>query len=222
MNQYLIYGIGFLAQALFSTRLIVQWIVSERAHKVLSPVLFWQLSLIASFLLCLYGWLRNDFAIILGQIVTYYIYIWNLKAKDSWRKLPKMVRVIFFYLPMMVIIYFLFHSNDIIQHLFQQNNIPMGLIIFGVVGQFAFTLRFIYQWFYSLKAGESLLPLNFWIISLLGSVLIIIYAVIRRDPILLIGQSSGVIVYSRNIMIGYQAYKEKIMSAQISESTSSF
>lgn len=49
MSQYFIIAIGLLAQLLFSARLLVQWIASERAHKVLSPTLFWQLSMAASF-----------------------------------------------------------------------------------------------------------------------------------------------------------------------------
>lgn len=69
--------IGFAAQALFSARMLVQWILSERAKRVLSPTIFWALSLLGSILLCLYGWLRADFAIILGQIFSYYIYIYG-------------------------------------------------------------------------------------------------------------------------------------------------
>ncbi len=51
MSNWIIYSIGFLAQILFSSRLLIQWIQSEKVKKVLTPVLFWQLSLIASFLL---------------------------------------------------------------------------------------------------------------------------------------------------------------------------
>ena len=86
--------IGFLAQGLFSARMLVQWILSERARRVLSPTLFWVLSVIASILLCLYGWLRSDFAIILGQIFSYYIYLWNLRIKGAMVRVPVWVRVV--------------------------------------------------------------------------------------------------------------------------------
>ena len=76
-----ILSIGFLAQAFFSARTLVQWILSEKAKKVLSPTIFWVLSLLGAYLLCIYGWLRNDFAIILGQFISYYIYLANLKLK---------------------------------------------------------------------------------------------------------------------------------------------
>ena len=77
----LIYTLGILAQGLFSARMIVQWIISEKEKKATSPSIYWVLSLIASLLFFIYGWLRHDFAIMLGQIISYYIYIWNLRAK---------------------------------------------------------------------------------------------------------------------------------------------
>ena len=89
--------------------------------------------------------------------------------------------------------------------LFRQDDIPMWLIIFGVVGQFTFTLRFVYQWWYSRRAGESLLPITFWLISLTGSAMIIAYAILRRDPVLILGQATGFIVYIRNIMIAMKS-----------------
>lgn len=205
MNQYLILGIGLFAQLLFSARLFVQWIASEKAHKVLSPVLFWQLSMVASFTLCIYGWLRNDFAIILGQLIAYYIYIWNLRAKGSWEKLPAIARTLFTAVPIMAVGYFLIHWHETVVRLFEQENLPAWLISFGVVAQFTFTLRFIYQWWYSRRVGKSVLPVMFWVISLTGSAMIIAYAVIRRDLVLILGQSTGIIVYARNIMIACQA-----------------
>lgn len=80
-NPVLVLGIGLLAQGFFSARVLVQWIQSERARHVLSPSLFWVFSLLGAYLLCLYGWLRDDFAIVLGQFISYYVYLWNLKVK---------------------------------------------------------------------------------------------------------------------------------------------
>ncbi|HAI18974.1 MAG TPA: lauroyl acyltransferase, partial [Xanthomarina gelatinilytica] len=71
MSNWIIYSIGFLAQILFSSRLIVQWLTSEKQKQVTTPTLFWSLSLMASFLLFVYGYLRNDFAIMFGQALTY-------------------------------------------------------------------------------------------------------------------------------------------------------
>lgn len=68
MNALAVLAIGAMAQVFFSARVLVQWILSERAHKVLSPSLFWVLSLAGAYLLCIYGWLRHDFAIVMGSL----------------------------------------------------------------------------------------------------------------------------------------------------------
>ena len=87
MPYPIILAIGFLAQIFFSARILIQWILSERAKKVTSPSIFWILSIAGSYLLCLYGWLKDDFAIILGQFISYYIYLWNLKIKNIWQNI---------------------------------------------------------------------------------------------------------------------------------------
>ena len=77
----------------------------------------------------------------------------------------------------------------------------MWLLSLGVVSQVLFTFRFVYQWIYSERKHESQLPMGFWAISLTGSLLILIYAIIRKDPVLFVGHFMGFIVYARNILI---------------------
>lgn len=197
----MIYIIGFLAQLLFSARLLLQWIMSERAKKVVSPSIFWKLSLIGAYLLFIYGWLRDDFAIILGQLISYYIYIWNLDKKESWRKVPFGIRYIILLTPVAAVFYMLKDIPAFVDQFFRNDDIPLGVLIFGSMGQIIFTLRFVYQWLYSRRKNESMLPLGFWLISLSGSLIIVAYALYRRDPVLILGQSTGLIVYCRNIYI---------------------
>ena len=201
MNQYLIYSVGFLAQILFSSRMILQWIISEKNKKVLTPVLFWEISLLASFLLFVYGYLRHDFSIMLGQSLTYYIYIRNIQLQNDWKKIPKLLRWFILIFPAFIVWYG--YNNNIIDidNLFKNEHIPQWLLFLGIFGQILFTLRFIYQWIYSEKCKSSVLPMGFWIISLGGSILIFIYAIIRKDPVLLAGHAMGLVIYSRNIII---------------------
>ena len=196
------YLIGLIAQILFSARMLLQWILSERQKKIVSPALYWIFSLIGAYLLCIYGWLRNDFSIILGQFISFYVYIWNLKEKGLWTKLPLILQMLLILTPVVAASIILKDWSSFIDSFFKDENIPLWLIIMGSLGQIIFTLRFVYQWYYSRKQGESLLPVNFWIISLIGSFTIVLYGLIRLDPILILGQSTGFIVYSRNIMIG--------------------
>lgn len=201
-HKSFVYIIGFTAQILFSARLLIQWIKSEKVHQILTPVLFWQLSLIASFLLFVYGWIRDDFAIILGQSMTYFIYIRNMQLQGSWKKAPLILRIILILVPV-AIVFYSHHNNQFdIERLFQNANIPLKLLIWGSVGQIIFTFRFIYQWIYSERMKESVLPMGFWFLSLTGSLMILSYAIIRKDPVLFFGQIFGFVVYIRNIIIG--------------------
>ncbi|BAO54538.1 lipid-A-disaccharide synthase N-terminal domain-containing protein [Nonlabens marinus] len=201
MSDWLVYAIGFIAQILFSARSIMQWVVSEKNKRVLTPVLFWQLSLIASFLLFIYGYLRDDFAIMLGQVLTYFIYIRNMQLQRSWQLFPGWLRLFLYAFPLIIVI--IGFNNQVYDSvsLFQNSNIPLWLLILGIVAQVVFTLRFLYQWFYSEKRKESSLPMGFWVLSLLGSLLILTYAIIRKDPVLLVGHLLGMFLYLRNIVI---------------------
>lgn len=204
----MVYFIGLLAQICFSARLLLQWILSEKAKKVVSPSIFWKLSIIGAYLLFIYGWFRNDFSIILGQFISYYIYIWNLNLKESWKKLPMAIRSILVSTPVLALIYIALHQQNFIGQFFNHKDIPLTLIIWGCLGQIIFTLRFVYQWLYSSRRHKSMLPMGLWVISLTGSLIIIYYALIRREPILILGQSTGLIVYLRNIFILYRSKKQ--------------
>ncbi|MEG2282289.1 MAG: lipid-A-disaccharide synthase N-terminal domain-containing protein [Rikenellaceae bacterium] len=201
MSSWSIFAIGFIAQLFFSARLLLQWVLSEKAHKVVSPAIFWQLSIIGSFLLFVYGWVRDDFAIIFGQLISYYVYIWNLNIQDNWKKINKIIRFVFVITTISAIIYILSNWDYNFTRLFENENIPLTLLIYGSLGQLIFTLRFVYQWIYSLRRGESILPQGFWIISLIGSLIIISYAIYRHDPVLILGQCTGAFVYTRNLFI---------------------
>ncbi len=197
-----VYMIGFSAQILFSARLLVQWIQSEKVKKVLTPELFWELSLMASFLLFVYGWLRDDFAIMLGQSITYFIYIRNMQLQGSWRKIPYFLQIFLWIFPALIVLY-AYNNNTIDMHrLFKNEDIPLLLLLWGSIGQILFTFRFVYQWVYSERMKESHLPLGFWLLSLTGSLMILSYAIFRKDPVLLLGQLFGFIIYTRNIIIG--------------------
>lgn len=201
MNHWLVYSVGFTAQILFSSRLIIQWIASERQKKVITPSTFWSLSLVASFLLFIYGYLRQDFAIMLGQGLTYFIYIRNLQLQGEWKKIPGIIQWILLLVPSLIVIYY-FNNNKIdVNLLFKNENIPLWLLVLGIVSQVIFTFRFIYQWLYSEHKKVSALPFGFWLLSLVGALLILTYAVFRKDPVLFVGHTLGTIIYTRNLIL---------------------
>ncbi len=205
MSSWWVLAIGFLAQGFFSARTLVQWILSEKARKVLSPTVFWVLSVAGSWLLCLYGWLRQDFAIVLGQFFSYYVYLYNLRLKGAMKRVPLIVRGLLLLTPVAAILFAVNDAPAFIDNFFRNEDIPLWLLVFGSFGQILFTLRFIYQMWYSSRRGESVLPPTFWLISLTGSLCICTYGVIRLDPVLILGQSFGLVAYIRNLMIGYKS-----------------
>ncbi len=198
MKDWIIYSIGFLAQILFSSRLIIQWIKSEKRRKVIMPTTFWTLSLMASFLLFIYGYLRLDFAIMLGQSLTYFIYIRNLQLQGQWQKYPKLFQYLIFILPVLIVIFYCNNNKIDIELLFKNEAIPTWLLVLGIIAQVIFTLRFVYQWIHSERYKESTLPMGFWVLSLIGAGLILTYAIIRRDPVLFVGHLFGLVIYGRN------------------------
>lgn len=72
-------------------------------------------------------------------------------------------------------------------------------LILGLLAQAIFSARFFVQWIASERAGESVVPDLFWLISLGGSLLLLLYAIHQRDPVFIIGQSSGIFIYLRNL-----------------------
>lgn len=74
-------------------------------------------------------------------------------------------------------------------------------LVFGFAAQGLFTMRFIVQWIASEKARRSVIPMAFWYCSLAGGVMLLIYAIYRLDPVFILGQSTGSIIYARNVVL---------------------
>lgn len=203
MNNYFIIALGFVAQLLFFARTIVQWFKSEQAGKVISPVIFWQISLLASVIMLTYGILRNDFSIVLGQFLVYAVYIRNLQLKDAWRRLNIFIRVLVFSIPPVYIGWLAFGNTYNFSSILKNEDVPLYLLIWGTAGQLIFTSRFLYQWIYSEYKNDSVLPLGFWIISTIGSLMIFTYSIPRMDPVLFAAHSLGFFMYTRNILLYY-------------------
>lgn len=72
-------------------------------------------------------------------------------------------------------------------------------ISLGLLGQILFFLRFFVQWLASEKKKESVIPLSFWYFSILGAGLLLSYAIYRKDPVFILGQAGGIIIYARNL-----------------------
>lgn len=74
-------------------------------------------------------------------------------------------------------------------------------ILTGLGGQFLFMMRFLVQWIVSEKAHRSVIPVAFWWLSIGGAAILLAYALWRRDPVFILGQSLGFLIYARNLWL---------------------
>ena len=81
-------------------------------------------------------------------------------------------------------------------------------LIIGFTGQALFASRFIFQWLYSERLGRSAIPIIFWYLSILGGIGLLIYAIFRKDPVIILGQSFGIFIYLRNLILIYRRTNE--------------
>jgi len=196
--------LGFAGQAMFGARTIAQWVHSERQGRVTSPTAFWVLSTIGSLLFLTYGLVRADIVIIVGQTISFYIYIRNLQLKGVWLLLPLTLRMLLLTAPPLIIAAFSILNGLDLDKLAYSTDLNLFLAL-GIAGQLMLNFRYFYQWYYSEKAKESILPLGFWIISAVASVFVVFYAVNRPDIVLLVAQTGGLAAYLRNIFIHSKA-----------------
>tara|TARA_B100000963_G_C22511252_1_gene618467 strand:- start:9 stop:305 length:297 start_codon:yes stop_codon:yes gene_type:complete len=96
-----------------------------------------------------------------------------------------------------------------IEYFSNLSNIEIIFLIVGFVGQGLFASRFIVQWIFSEKKGESYIPVVFWYLSIFGGIGLLTYAIFRKDPVIIVGQTFGIFIYLRNLILIYKKKNEK-------------
>lgn len=84
----------------------------------------------------------------------------------------------------------------------------------GFLAQAMFSARFMVQWYASERAGRSIIPVSFWYLSLAGGILLLSYAIWRKDPVFILGQSTGSLVYFRNLYLIRKTRRQDIMAEE--------
>ena len=90
------------------------------------------------------------------------------------------------------------------------SNLNLWLIV-GFAGQAMFSMRFFVQWVKSERMKKSVIPIAFWYFSMAGGMTLLAYAIHRKDPVFILGQSMGIFIYTRNL---YLIRREKKMALQ--------
>ena len=203
-----VYLLGLTGMAIYGLRILIQWYLSEKSHVVESPGIYWVLSSIGAVILYIYGWLRKDFSIIFGESVGYYIYMWNIGIMGLYKKVPRIVFIIQALFPVVILALIVKDIPTFTQTFLKNEDVPPLLLIYGVLGQFTYEVRSVYQLVYSYKRKRSVLPMGHWVLAIIGSSMIISYGIIRHDWVLAIGQFS--IFFSiRNLMLCIAAQRRE-------------
>ena len=95
------------------------------------------------------------------------------------------------------------------EYLNNLSTIEIIFLVIGFMGQGLFASRFVFQWIYSEKKGESHIPLIFWYLSIFGGLGLLTYAIFRKDPVIIIGQVFGIFIYVRNLILIYNKDKKQ-------------
>jgi lipid-A-disaccharide synthase-like uncharacterized protein len=111
-------------------------------------------------------------------------------------------------------LYFSHLINALNAYIYGMPNIDLIWLGIGLLGQCLFMARFIVQWLHSEKHGESLIPISFWYLSLSGGLIVLAYGLHKLDPVIILGQLPGTVVYTRNLMlINRNAKQTKVESS---------
>jgi lipid-A-disaccharide synthase-like uncharacterized protein len=184
---------GLIGNLLFTTRVLLQWIASERRKQTVTPVSFWWLSLSGALVLIVYAFGKLEIPFILGYAVSLVPYFRNLRiAYYPDRPARRSGWIVTAALGLACVPIIVFWQKQAVQD---------GWFYFGLLGNAVFGSRFFVQWVQSEKRRESVLPLPFWYLSLVGAVILLVYAIIRNDLVFILGFLFNVIPYSRNIYL---------------------
>jgi len=92
-----------------------------------------------------------------------------------------------------------------------------GWVALGLAAQFLFSMRFLVQWIASERAGRSVVPVAFWLFSVGGGSLLLVYALYRKDPVFIAGQALGLLIYFRNLEFLRREYRGRRKAAAAAE-----
>lgn len=193
--------LGWIGNACFFSRFLVQWALSERARRSLTPKVFWYLSLVGTSCFAAYSASKHQYVLVAGFAINGAIYSRNL-----WMQLHAGARTLkpgIAALLALALVAGLAWGTFLDLETEAQASLPW--VACAAFGQALWSSRFVVQWWHAERSGESHFPPVFWWLSLLGNALLLAYAVHLGDWILIAGFLPGPLVQVRNLMLQRRA-----------------
>ena len=184
--------VAFVGQSLFAARALVQWGLSERHGRSVTPTSYWWLSIVATMLMIGYSFQRREVPFVLGLAVNLVPYVRNLLLSYRLAKGagPIGVGLCAAVLAVLVVM--------VCQRKMKTTD---GWFVFGLTGAIIFYSRFLVQWCHSERVGRSEFSMTFWCVSLVGALMLLVYGISRRDVGFIVAYLFNSIPYVRNIML---------------------
>lgn len=199
-----ILALGWGGQALFSGRVLIQWIASERARRPVAPQIFWWLSAAAAVLMCAYSVLRSEMVMLPAYVVTLCIYVRNLwlARHPSTGRGASFFHVVTLGLLLAIGPYAIGLFDD-------RGRAPAELpwLAIATVGQALWIGRFLVQWRHAERHGKSEFPAAFWWLTIVGSLFLLMYSLHRGDHVFIFGFVTSWVAPLRNLMLHHRHAK---------------
>lgn len=180
---------GFVGQSAFGARLVLQWFASERAGRSVVPRWYWRLGLLGGLMVLVYATAVGNSIFSLSVIPGIFISGRNLRIHT----VRSRHTLIAWMAPFLIVAIIAVASQSKI-------GTPVWATV-GFLGSLLWAARSFVQWWVSERSGESRLPRSFWWLSLVGSLLLLAYALSLRDPVMTFGYSMGCVPYLRNLVL---------------------
>lgn len=197
--------LGWIGNVCFFSRFLVQWALSERARRSLTPKVFWYLSLVGTTCFALYTASKGEHVLVAGYALNGSIYARNLwmQHRAGTPRVSPLAGALVALVAVSALAWGAFLDLD------ADPEASVPWLVCAATGQAIWSSRFVLQWWHSERAGESHFPPVFWWLSLAGNALLLAYAVHLRDAILIAGFVPGPLVQVRNLMLQRRAEPAK-------------
>lgn len=193
--------LGWIGNACFFSRFLVQWALSERARRSLTPEVFWRLSLLGTVCWIVYSSQQDNYVLLVGFVLNGSIYARNLwmQRRSGTRTLTPRLAALIALASVIGLV------AGALWNLDADPEASVAWVVCAAVGQAIWSARFVVQWWHSERAGESHFPPTFWWLSLAGNALLLAYALHLGDPIFIAAFVPGPLVQVRNLMLQRRA-----------------
>lgn len=189
---------GWVGQGLFTARMLVQWIASERAGKSVLPSSFWVLSLGGTAFLLIYQWHRADIVFFGGVFVHMAIYCRNVFLRPDVNAPPARLRKIVLVAALGLAAFAFLMVGQASRFAYEGSFV---WLVEGTLAQSMWTARFVAQWWASERLHRSHLPPSFFWLGILGCSGLFAYAVYRIDWVMMAAYGPNVVPYARNLVL---------------------